>query len=208
MIPRRIVVFGSSTVYGTADTEKGGFVNRLRLWHESVDARNRVYNLGIWGEGTESLIERIAGEARARRPHLILVYPGFNDCRRVGSREAPNASTIGEFGELMRRLIGEAKGVADTVVMTGYPFDESRTCPYPGSEVFYCLSDARAYTERLVAVTTENGVGVLDFFGAFGRENMTGLLAEDGLHGNAECHKRLFERTRDFLRERYGEANS
>jgi hypothetical protein len=84
MPPGRIVIFGSSSICGTADYELGGFVNRFRFWYESIDSSYRVYNMGIWGEQTRGVIDRIAPEASVRRPHLIMVYPGFKDCRRQG----------------------------------------------------------------------------------------------------------------------------
>jgi len=52
MIPRRIVVIGGSTVHGQGDPERGGFVSRLRQWHETSNVEsNRVFNLGIGGDG-------------------------------------------------------------------------------------------------------------------------------------------------------------
>lgn len=199
MPPRRIAIFGSSTIYGTADKECGGFVNRLRLWYESIDGRNRVYNLGIWGEQTRRLIQRLPVEAIARRPHLIMVYPGFNDGRRVGGPKASNAVSIEQFRGLMGELISAAKGVSETVVMTGFPFDEARTTPFSGTDSYYLLHDAKAYSNELVAVASAQGARILDFFSIFQNEDMNPLLAEDGLHGNAKCHELLFDITRDFV---------
>lgn len=204
MPPRRIAFFGSSTIYGTADGEFGGFVNRLRLWYESIDERNRVYNLGIWGEQTRSLIQRLSLEATARRPHLIMVYPGFNDSRRTGSLEAPNAVSIERFRDLMRELIAAAQAVSETVVMTGYPFDETRTTPFSGTDSYYLLDDAATYTNEIVAVASAQGARILDFFSILQEEDMNPLLAADGLHGNARCHERLFSITRDFMMSEFG----
>lgn len=203
MIPRRIAIFGSSTIYGTADSVMGGFVNRLRLWHETNDHRNRVYNLGVWGEQTSALIERIAPEAKARRPHLILVYPGFNDCRRIDAPNGSIATPLDEFTGLMQNLLSVALSVAPTAVMTGYPFDESRTQPYRGTNVFYCMKDAKQYTERLVDLAVSLDVKVVNFFRAFEGVDMAPLLASDGLHGSSECHRRLFEVTKQFLEAEY-----
>lgn len=203
MPPRRITVFGSSTVYGTADDEMGGFVQRLRLWHEARDPQNRVYNLGIWGEQTSALCERIASEAQARQPHLILIYAGFNDSRRVGSAEGPNATPIDAFAQLLRELLSAALGVAPTAVMTGYPFDEERTQPYPGTPAYYRLEDALLYNQTLTDVAESLEVKVIDFFGHFRNTDMRPLLASDGLHGNAACHHQLFELTRQFLEREY-----
>ena len=203
MLPRRITVFGSSSVYGTADREMGGFVQRLRLWHEAIDHRHRVYNLGIWGEQTPALIRRIAPEARARRPHLILIYPGFNDSRRIDAPDGPHAIALNAFAGLMRELLSAALDVAPTAVMTGVPFDETRTQPYLGTNAFYRLEDARQYHEALADVAASFDVNVLDFFNHFRNTDMTPLLAADGLHGNAACHRQLFELTKRFLEAEY-----
>jgi lysophospholipase L1-like esterase len=204
MPPRRIAIFGSSTIYGTADKECGGFVNRLRLWYESIDERNRVYNLGIWGEQTRRLIQRLPVEAFARRPHLIMLYPGFNDSRRDGGLEASNAVSIEQFRDLMGELISAAKGVSETVVMTGFPFDETRTTPFSGTDSYYLIHDAEAYSKELVAVANAQGARILDFFYILQNRDMNPLLAEDGLHGNAKCHELLFSITRDFVMSEFG----
>lgn len=203
MPPQRITIFGSSSIYGTADSQLGGFVNRFRLWYETIDARNRVYNLGIWGEQTSSLVERISREASVRKPHLIMIYPGFNDCRRHGSRDSPNIVSKGSFRDSMLKLISNAQAIAETVVITGYPFDESRTCPLPSTNCYYLLSDAAEYTKTLVSASHELGAQVLDFFTALYDRDMDPLLAPDGLHGNTKCHELLFNLTRDFFQDSF-----
>ncbi|MCO6043927.1 GDSL-type esterase/lipase family protein [Aeoliella sp. ICT_H6.2] len=204
MTPKRIAFFGSSSIYGTADDEAGGFVNRFRLWYESIDNRHRVYNLGIWGEQTRSLIDRIAPEAARRRPHLIMVYPGFNDCRRQGFAEAPNAVPLPRFREAMQELISNAQAITETVVMTGYPFDESRTSPYLDTDSHYLLRDAEDYSSALVAVARRCQAGVLDLFTQLQCVDMNSLLAPDGLHCNAQGHEKLCVLTKDYFRAAYG----
>lgn len=203
MVPKRIAFFGSSSIYGTADYEVGGFVNRFRLWYESISLQHRVYNLGIWGEQTSSLADRIASEASRRSPHLILIYPGFNDCRREGSPSSPNAISIEDYREAMRELISNAQAVAETVVVTGYPFDEARTTPYVGTDSYYLFRDAEEYTSVLVAIANERKAGVLDFFSRLRDQDLNTLLAPDGLHGNAQGHELLFTITREFFRDAF-----
>lgn len=204
MTPKRIAFFGSSTIYGTADHEAGGFVSRFRLWYESIDPEHRVYNLGIWGEQTRSLIDRIAPEASCRRPHLIMIYPGFNDCRRQGFPDSPNTVPLPRFREAMRELITNAQAITETVVMTGYPFDESRTSPFANTDSHYLLRDAEAYTAALIDMANDRAARVLDFFALLRGEEMRDLLAPDGLHCNAQGHERLFALTRDFFQNTYG----
>ncbi|MEM9256731.1 MAG: GDSL-type esterase/lipase family protein [Pseudomonadota bacterium] len=204
MIPRRIVFAGSSSIHGRGDPEFGGFVHRFRLWHEARSPRHFVYGLGIFGESTASLMARIGAEARARRPHLIVLYPGFNDIRRDGGRDRPKASSLEAFAGAMTSLVTELTAIAPLMVMTGFPFDESRTCPFHGSESFYLSADAERYTQRLRSVCVQAQVPVLDYYSLWSSISLDGLLAEDGLHANPAGHRLLFEQLRDDMLDRYG----
>lgn len=199
MIPRRILCFGASTIYGSQDEELGGFVTRLRLWSESQHPRNRVYNLGIWGEQTNSLLARLPSEAQARRADLLIIYPGFNDSRRIGSREAENVVSLADFKSLMLELIDLAQAQAPTLMLTGYPFKESHTSPIEGTEAYYLFADAEEYSATLAEAARERGAGLIDFFSDLKNSDMSPLLSPDGLHGNAQCHQMMFERIRDYL---------
>jgi len=143
MIPKRIAFFGSSSVHGYGDLEAAGFVHRFRLWHEAQGPRNIVYQLGIFGETTTELIARISVEGPPRKPHLIVVYPGFNDLRRVGGPEQENVTSPDEYRELITQLVKAATEVCSTLVMTGYPFDESKTNPLKDTNLYYQFSDIR-----------------------------------------------------------------
>ena len=203
MAPRRIVVFGSSSIYGSEDVELGGFVNRLRLWYETVNPRNRVYNLGIWGEQTRDMCERVLREAPPRRPDLIMVYPGFNDCRRDGTIGSPNAVSLNDYRETIDRMVANSQSIAETIVLTGIPFDETRTAPYGDSQSYYLIDDAAKYNKALVETASSRNARLLDFFTLFQHQDMDALLADDGLHCNACGHEVMFKFTRDFLRETF-----
>jgi len=107
---------------------------------------------------------------------------------------------------MMGELISSAKAVSETVVMTGIPFDETRTTPFSGTDSYYLRQDAEAYSSELVAVARAQGARILDFFSLLKNDDMGPLLAEDGLHGNAKCHERLFAITRDFVMSEFGEG--
>ena len=203
MIPKRIVFAGSSSIHGRGDTAVGGFVHRFRLWHESCDPRHFVYELGIFGESTQSLISRVGSEAAVRRPHLIALYPGFNDIRRDGGVHSDNASSLNDFGAAMRSLISERDSTTPVLMMTGFPFDEARTTPYRGSDSFYLRKDAEAYTEVLRSVCEDCNVPILDYFSLWASRELGELLAEDGLHANPAGHQLLFEQLRDFIVDTY-----
>ncbi len=204
MIPKRIVFAGSSSIHGRGDTAAGGFVHRFRLWHESRSPRHFVYELGIFGESTASLLSRVGAEASIRRPHLIALYPGFNDIRRDGGVARACAASPAEFGAAMTSLIAEQKAIAPVLVMTGFPFDETRTCPYQGTQSFYLRKDAGIFTDVLRSVCEAHDVPVLDYYALWSSTEPGDLLAEDGLHANPAGHQLLFEQLRDFIEAVYG----
>lgn len=203
MIPKRIVFAGSSSIHGRGDTELGEFVHRFRLWHESCDPKHFVYELGVFGESTESLTSRLVAEATVRRSNLIALYPGFNDIRRDDGLKSENASPQNAFKVAMASLISEAKSVAPVLMMTGFPFDETRTTPYQGTKSFYLREDAEAYSQIIRSVCRETEVPILDYFTLWSSKDRGDLLAEDGLHANPAGHQLLFEQLRDFIVDEY-----
>lgn len=203
MFPRRIVALGSSSVYGRGDSELGGFINRLRLWHESQSPHNFVYQLGICGESTDSLIKRLPTEAGIRRPHLILLYPGFNDIRREGAKSSENAVPLEDFRSSLVALVECALRISPTVMLTGFPFDEAKTTPHPGSDWYYLRFDAARYTDVMRQVCEERSCPILDYFKNWRADETSDLLAEDGLHCNPKGHEKLYRELREFLEHKY-----
>jgi len=203
MFPRRIVALGSSSIHGRGDAELGGFIHRFRLWHEAQSPNNFVYQLGIFGESTESLIKRLPTEAGIRSPHLILLYPGFNDIRREGAESSENTVSIEDFRSSMAALVECSLKISPTFLLTGFPFEEAKTKPYLGSDWYYLRSDAARYTDVLRQVCEERSCPILDYFKTWSSDEMSDLLADDGLHCNPKGHGKLYRELREFLEYKY-----
>jgi lysophospholipase L1-like esterase len=123
-VPKKVVFIGSSSIYGKGDTELGGFVQRFRLRFENLNPKNLIYSVGVFGEEVTSLTVRVSLELPPRRPHLIGLYPGFNDICRIGGAEAQNTVTLDFFRQAMLELLQASNSIAPSFVMTGIPFDE------------------------------------------------------------------------------------
>ena len=61
-----VLIFGDSITWGAYDPEQGGWATRLRNYFEEKDNDIDVYNLGISGDTTADLLERIEIEAKSR----------------------------------------------------------------------------------------------------------------------------------------------
>lgn len=194
---------GGSTVHGQGDPEGGGFVARLKSWHESADPiKNRVYNLGIGGDAVAEMLARSGVEVPARRPELILLYPGLNDTRRTGDRTSPPQTEFSDVRSKLKQLITNLNKMAPVILLSSVPPDETRTSPFRG-KWFFRRDDASQMTKIVSALAVECEV---TYFPIFERwielANLNSLLA-DGLHCNASGHQLLFEELAGFVAQKF-----
>ena len=206
MIPKRIVVIGGSTVHGQGDPERGGFVSRLRQWHETSNVEsNRVFNLGIGGDGVREMLARGPGECRARRPDLIILYPGLNDTRRIGERDAPQQNSFETIRETLARLVAELRNIAQLAVLSAVPIDESRTSPFWG-KWYFRMDDAATMAALVADECRSTGTPYLPLFETWSdRIDLKARLA-DGLHLNSSGHELLFQEVGAFLQRLFSQG--
>jgi lysophospholipase L1-like esterase len=196
----RIVCFGASSVYGRKDPQFGGFCGRLRSWHETLDSRNLVYNLGIGGETIEQMNRRFKLEVPVRRPHLIVFYSGYNDIVRRGSTTAPNTCDKTIYTQALYQLFKAALTEAKLLVILPLPFDQAQSTPLSGTDWNYLTADAIDYISAQRTIAQELEVEVIDLFFPY-LESASGsaLLSDDGLHPGPAGHALIFETLQAWL---------
>jgi lysophospholipase L1-like esterase len=141
----RIFVFGDSIAYGFYDTN-GGWVGRIasELHQKSLESILKgdkstyfeVYNLGISGDSTGGVLERIKQEVEARRLYeqeeIIIISVGINDSVLEDDNTA--LMDVYEFQTEYEKLIEEVKKLSDRVYCIGLTaVDEELTSPWTGS---------------------------------------------------------------------------
>lgn len=205
MIPKRIVAIGTSAFFGYGDaTGKGGYIGRLKQWHESQDKDNAMFNLGISGatvgETTESLLKRLVSEATVREPDIILLTSGINDIRRFGSKEASSATSPDQFKTNIQEMITKSRSVAREVIfISTYPLKEK----HDSSDNWFLPEDNKAYADIVKRVCEENKVPYIDVFAGWEKDGYDDLLGPDGVHANEKGYEDIFVTLQSFLLERY-----
>ncbi len=125
------LVFGDSIVYGAWDKE-GGWVQRLRKFLEEKQEDVLVYNLGVSGDTTDSLLERFQAEAKARLKDsegVIIISIGVNDSHLFKNK---NCVPLEKFQQNIKRLVSLSKEISSKVIFVGLtPVDETKTTPIP-----------------------------------------------------------------------------
>lgn len=198
-IPKKLVVFGDSGVYGWGDPDQGGWCERLRRHWMELPGGPVLYNLGVRGDGLERLAARLAaevtrrGELRRQLPQGILIGVGLNDLARVGRLNgrhqlAPEAFLFG-----LQQLLRQAASLAPVLVLGLTPVVEEQM---PFAEMlWYQLADVEAYEGLLAEACLEAEVPFLPLFHSLTAEaRWPELLCTDGLHLNSEGHRQVYER--------------
>jgi lysophospholipase L1-like esterase len=191
-----ICVFGGSITYGAWDKEKGGWVNRLRLFCDSSDQYYEVYNLGIAsGDTTEKVLKRFDIEAKARQPEIIIFYIGTNDAI-YSKNEGIYPITLKKFEENIKYLIKKARKHGKKIVFLGLGLvDENKTMPVEWDRTaYYTNANLHLYDQSLKRISAQEKVYYLETANLLQNKDL-----EDGIHPNAKGHEKIFLAAKEFL---------
>jgi len=192
---KTICVFGDSIAWGAWDTEKGGWVERLKLFLWAKDPNTEVYNLGISGDTTADILRRFDIEAEAREPDVIIFAIGVND-DIVKKSDGNNLVEIGQFEKNIREFIKKARKFASDIIILGSQrVDETKTTPIPWKQdYFYYNEEIQKYDKKLQEITRQENVQYIPMFDLLNNEDL-----EDGLHPNPQGHQKIFEKVKDAI---------
>jgi len=199
-----ICVFGASTTWGAWDTERGGWVQRLRRHFEANEVDDgyiSVYNLGVDGDNTSDLLKRFKFETRQRikkgwYDDIIIIFSiETNDSMYVKSKDGPQIS-LEKFKNNLKELIKQAEKFTKKVIFSGgLKVEESKTTPVSwDSGLHYTNKNIQKYNQIIKSVCQEHKLLFIDIFDLLDKSDL-----EDGLHPNSQGHQKIFERVRDFL---------
>lgn len=203
----RILVFGNSITYGYYDKD-GGWVQRLRnsLYEKMLldpDFDYSVYNLGISGDTTEDLLERLEFETKQRmkeNEEVIIIFEiGTNDSAILSTKKDFWVSQ-GKFRDNIEEILKKSKKLSKNIFFVGLtPIDENKTRPVPyDKRVTYKNENIKKYNEILKEVCNKEGIPFIEVFDKFYKSNYKKLL-QDGVHPNSEGHEKIFEIVKDYL---------
>ena len=205
----RILIFGNSITYGAWD-KKGGWVQKLRKFLDRknlIDSNSYylVYNLGIFGNNTNDLIERFEFETKQRLKEndetIIIFAIGINDSQFVHS-ENKNRTPLEKFKANIQKLIKLAQKFSSKIIFVGLtPVDEAKTTPIPwNTDKSYRNEYIQQYNQTIKEVCREKKIYFIEIFEKLKNADCQKLL-EDGLHPNSDGHQRIFEIVKEFLIE-------
>jgi len=183
-----ILIFGDSITWGAYDPEQGGWATRLRNYFEGKDNDTDVYNLGISGDTTADLLNRIEVEAKSREPNLIIFAIGINDAQFIHSTNGLRVSPD-EFQQNLAKLFAIAQKFTEKVVFVGLTrVDESKTTPIPwNTDKSYTNENIECLDSAIEKFCENNKLKFISMDGVVGNDDLI-----DGLHPNTKGHVKIF----------------
>jgi lysophospholipase L1-like esterase len=200
-----IIVFGDSITYGAWDKE-GGWVERLRRFIDGKYPEQHItYNLGISGDTSKDVLERVELEAKRRifeKYPLIIFQIGINDSAILTSKRNEEWIPIKDFERNIKRLIFEARKLTENnkIFFVGHSFvDEKKTHPVPWDKnVTYTNENIKKYAEITKGLCSKENISFIDLLPEFKKQDL-GHLLQDGVHPTSAGHEAIFRIVRDFL---------
>lgn len=196
-----ISIFGDSITYGAADYKEGGWVIRLRHFLDTNSNESiTVYNHGVCGDNSDSLLERFKPECVSRQPNVIILAIGINDSQYVNTKDTPRVS-LQKYEDNLTKLMTQARGFTDKVVCIGITkVDESKTAPIPWDPTkYYDNENIAKYNASAEKMCQQTNVPFINLFDLLEPSDL-----EDGLHPNAQGHQKMFVRIKEALYRLYG----
>lgn len=203
--PLRIIAIGDSLIYGYGDREGGGWVERLRRQWMDSERDHALYNLGVRGDRTAQVQNRLEkewshrGELRNKYPDLIILSVGVNDSPRLGHPQGKNLTNFTDFTTDIDNLLSQAQSLCPVLFVGMIPVDEAKM---PFLDCFYYnLRDQYRYKEITKQACHNRSIPYLDTFDLWmsrGDHWRKMQMSPDGLHPNVNGYKSLFNEVRDW----------
>ncbi len=195
----RILVFGDSIAWGAFDTEKGGWVDRLKQYIMKPGVYDEVFNLCDPGSTTELIpnyLEQVCSTIirKKKKQNAIILSVGINDSQVSRATSEPRTH-LKQFKKNMESMIRIALKFVDTVIVIGLiPVNEKKVNSWL-YEIDYKNEVIVQYNTVLKDLAKKYGAHFI---------TMTKLntnMLYDGLHPNTKGHQKIFEIVRDYLAE-------
>ncbi|MFH0700942.1 MAG: GDSL-type esterase/lipase family protein [Candidatus Woesearchaeota archaeon] len=189
----RICVFGDSTCSEESDY---GYKNWVALLRSNFDTEDSIFNLGISGETTQGLLQRIEVECLAREPEVIIICTGANDSRFVNITPESVATPEDEFKDNVEQIIALCKEFTSKIIWIGNtPAVETKTTPTIWSSTEYFVnSSLKRYNYFIKEICLKEKVIFIDLFEKWLKLDYKSILdEEDGLHPNEEGYRLMYQ---------------
>lgn len=189
--------FGDSITYGEYDGVFGGWVDILKRYalQKYNEGSNELilFNLGIGGETTEGLLNRMSHEMKARNSadgNIVFLGYGANDLAKKDGNQLVNPE---QFKTNIEIAVQNAKQYSkDIFLVSILPLSENIDSKVSPTGKLRTNDNVLIYNQILKTIATENSLNYIDFHSVFLQDKEI-LLSKDGVHPNEKGYGMMAE---------------
>lgn len=189
--------FGDSIIYGEYDGVFGGWVDILKRYalQKYNEGSNELilFNLGIGGETTEGLLNRMSHEMKARNSadgNIVFIGYGANDLANKDENQLVNPE---QFKTNIEIAVQNAKQYSkDIFLVSILPVSENIDSKVSSTGKVRTNEDVLIYNQILKTIATKNSLNYIDFHSSFLQDKEI-LLSKDGVHPNEKGYGMMAE---------------
>lgn len=196
---KRICIFGDSVVWGACIPRREAWTDLLRNYlDEKFNYGVELYNLGIDGNTSKDVLQRLDAEAQKRNPDIIICAVGANDSIFRSDNQFDVSKSV--FLQNLSDIFEQAKKHTRHVLFVGLVKGSDReTIPLKRSSTGKCYSKhaVKKYDRYIKAFTEQNNIPFVDVFTVLSDEDF-----DDGLHPNIQGHYKIFQAVKKMFHEK------
>lgn len=196
---KRICVFGDSVVWGACIPKREAWADLLRNYlDETFNYSIELYNLGIDGNTSAGVLQRLDAEAQARNPDIIICAIGANDSIFRSNNQFDVSESV--FLHNLSGILEMAKKYTQQILFVGLvKGSDIETIPLKRSSTGKCYSKlaVKKYDGYIKSFAAQNNVPFVDVFSVLSDEDF-----DDGLHPNMQGHSKIFQAVKEVLYEK------
>ena len=191
-----IVALGDSVTVGPKPVRSGRPPGPAYVQILGRQLGELAVNAGVGSDTSTRMLARLDKDVLARRPRVVLIMAGLNDAAWVDPGPVPRTAPRvpeAEFEKNLTAMVARvSKAGARAVLLTPNPM--TRAYKYQNMP-FYQENDMNdgltPYADATRRVARVTGACLVDIFGDWQSRRDLRALIPDGLHPNAEGHRRI-----------------
>ncbi len=204
----KVIIFGDSIGWGAFDTQRGGWVERLKIDYLKTFKQQgiSIYNQSISGDTTRGVLNRLESTIKnmmfsEKEEFTLLFSIGTNDASYIKDKDNFEI-TIEEFRENIIEIISISKNLTNKIIFTGFSkVDENKTNPwldYPKEKIFWENSELLKYEKELKEICIKEDIPLIELFKLLEDSDLS-----DGVHPNEKGHEKIYKKVKEYLENEY-----
>ena len=195
--------FGDSITYGEYDGILGGWVDILKRYcharYNEKDNEVNIFNLGIGGETTEGLLNRIDVESTSRKSpeeNVIFLSYGAND---LAIKENEQVVPPEKFTANLQTAVSKAKKTTSHIFLVSIiPISKRIDGIIVASGKLRTNENVTTYNAIIAEIASKNNIEYIDLHSIF-LEDKENLISNDGVHPNEKGYQLISEFVKPIL---------